>query len=170
MVTALRRYGLVAFAFAFAACTPAETGHYGPATWALDPDAEITGETTEFTAWVTERACASGRSSEDRIGGPDIQLSDDAVILSFGVVPLPGAQDCQGNPPTAVTVPPLIMSIIVQAANAAAGANRVLVKASVAVVPADNALPALKPNQPNQSRPAPSIVNGTLCGRIAWRP
>lgn len=103
-MTALRRYGLVAFAFAFAACTPAETGHYGPATWALDPDAEITGETTEFTAWVTERACASGRSSEDRIGGPDIQLSDDAVILSFGVVPLPGAQDCQGNPPTAVTV------------------------------------------------------------------
>ena len=29
---------------------------------------------------------------------------------------------------------------------------------------AASALPALKPNQPNQSRPAPSSVNGTLCG------
>ncbi len=26
--------------------------------------------------------------------------------------------------------------------------------------------PALKPNQPNQSRPAPSITRGRLCGRI----
>ena len=26
------------------------------------------------------------------------------------------------------------------------------------------ALPALKPNQPNQRSPAPSSVNGTLCG------
>ena len=26
-------------------------------------------------------------------------------------------------------------------------------------------LPPLKPNQPNQSRPAPSATNGTLCGR-----
>ena len=34
---------------------------------------------------------------------------------------------------------------------------------------APSALPALKPNQPNQSRPAPSSVNGTLCGRNAWR-
>src|SRR5262249_278018 len=31
------------------------------------------------------------------------------------------------------------------------------------------ALPALKPNQPNQSSPAPSRTNGTLCGRNACR-
>ncbi len=29
--------------------------------------------------------------------------------------------------------------------------------------------PALKPNQPNQSSPAPSITNGRLCGRIGSR-
>src|SRR6185436_12700679 len=72
--------------------------------------------------------------------------------------------------PTAVTVPPRNMSISVQAASVAAGASSVFVNASVAVVPADSALPALKPNQPNHNRPAPSMVKGTLCGRIAWRP
>ena len=30
--------------------------------------------------------------------------------------------------------------------------------------------PTLKPNQPNHSRPAPSIVNGTLCGRSGSLP
>lgn len=87
-----------------AACVPAESGQYGPATWALDPAADIGAETTEFTAWVTERACASGRSSADRIGGPDIQTSDDTVTVTFGVVPLGGNQACPGNPPTAVMV------------------------------------------------------------------
>ncbi len=42
-------------------------------------------------------------------------------------------------------------------------------KASAAMPLAASALPALKPNQPNQSRPAPSSVNGTLWGRMAWR-
>lgn len=87
-----------------AACTLTETGHYGPATWALDPDARITPQTTEFEAWVTEVACASGRSSADRVGGPDLQISADVVIVTFGVVPLPGAQECPANPPTLVTV------------------------------------------------------------------
>ena len=32
--------------------------------------------------------------------------------------------------------------------------------------PADKALPALKPNQPNQSMPAPRSTSGMLCGRI----
>ena len=31
---------------------------------------------------------------------------------------------------------------------------------------APSAEPALKPNQPNHSSPAPSITNGTLCGRM----
>src|SRR5690349_16679034 len=72
--------------------------------------------------------------------------------------------------PTAVTVPPRSISIIVHAKSAAAGASSVLVNARVAVVPAESALPALKPNHPNHSSPAPSIVKGTLWGRIAWRP
>ncbi len=72
--------------------------------------------------------------------------------------------------PMAVTRPPRARSISVHVASVAAGASRVLVKASAAVGDAARALPALKPNQPNHSTPAPSSVNGTLCGRMAWRP
>ena len=43
------------------------------------------------------------------------------------------------------------------------------VNASAAEALAPRALPALNPNQPNQSSPAPSSVKGTLCGRMAWR-
>lgn len=103
----MRRFTLVIFgaalALALAACDLAGQPA-GPATWTHDPNAEIGGEVTEFSAWVTERACASGRSSADRIIGPDIQTSADAVVVTFRVRGLPGAQDCPGNPPTRVTV------------------------------------------------------------------
>src|SRR6185295_5011743 len=46
-----------------------------------------------------------------------------------------------------------------------AGASIVEVNASAAIPLAASALPALKPNHPNQRTPAPSSVNGTLCGR-----
>ena len=51
-------------------------------------------------------------------------------------------------------------------AAADAVATCVLVKASAARPLAASAEPALKPNQPNHSRPAPSMTNGRLCGRI----
>src|SRR5512139_3874821 len=47
---------------------------------------------------------------------------------------------------------------------AAAVATGVTTKALAAKPLAPSALPALKPNQPNQSRPAPSTANGRLCG------
>ena len=56
------------------------------------------------------------------------------------------------------------MSSSVQTTSVPAGASIVAVKARAADGVAARALPALKPNQPNQSRPAPSSVNGTLCG------
>ena len=43
-------------------------------------------------------------------------------------------------------------------------------KARAAVLSAASSEPALKPNQPNQSRPAPSRVSGRLCGRIGSLP
>ena len=49
---------------------------------------------------------------------------------------------------------------------AAAVAVFVLTKATPARLPAPSADPALKPNQPNHSNPAPSRVKGRLCGRI----
>ena len=46
-------------------------------------------------------------------------------------------------------------------------ATRVLRKIAAAVPLAASAEPALKPNQPNHSRPTPSSTKGRLCGRIA---
>src|SRR6476469_2939441 len=45
----------------------------------------------------------------------------------------------------------------------------VLMNATPARLLAPSADPALKPNQPNHSRPAPRRTNGTLCGRMLSR-
>lgn len=80
-------------------------GCSGAATWHHDPGAEVGPDTTEFTAWVTETACASGQPSAGRIVGPDIEVSEDVVVVTFGVRAQLGlSQSCQGNPPTGVTV------------------------------------------------------------------
>src|SRR6478735_2866046 len=49
-------------------------------------------------------------------------------------------------------------------------AVEVLIQARPAIPSAAPSDPALNPNQPNHSRPAPSITKGTLCGRIGSRP
>src|SRR6185503_8880175 len=69
--------------------------------------------------------------------------------------------------PTAVAFCWRAASRNVQTTSVPAGASMVVVKARAADPFAATALPALKPNQPNQSRPAPSSVNGTLCGTSA---
>src|SRR5688572_32348464 len=68
--------------------------------------------------------------------------------------------------PTAVGLPERMMSRNVQTTSVAAGANIVVANARPAIGLAASALPALKPNQPNQSNPEPSSTNGTLCGMI----
>src|ERR671932_1416234 len=69
--------------------------------------------------------------------------------------------------PSEVGCPSRIFSTSSQPRTAAAVATWVLVKASPARPLAARADPALKPNQPNHSRPAPSITNGRLCG-LNW--
>ncbi len=69
--------------------------------------------------------------------------------------------------PTAVTLPLRIRSSSVHTTSAAAGASMVVANASAAAGVAPSAEPALKPNHPNQSSPAPRSANGTLCGRNA---
>ncbi|HEX6139908.1 MAG TPA: hypothetical protein VF013_05510 [Candidatus Limnocylindria bacterium] len=76
----------------------------GTATWALSADEEIGPETQSFTAFVTERDCASGRSSQGRIVGPSIDYEADAVVVTFGVRGLGGVQSCPSNPATRVEV------------------------------------------------------------------
>ena len=53
---------------------------------------------------MTEIACASGQSSEDRIVAPRIVVEEDAITITFAVMPLEGPQDCQGNPASEVRV------------------------------------------------------------------
>lgn len=78
----------------------------GDADWVLAPGQPPIGpDTRTFQADVTERACASGRSSEGRIAGPEILAIADKVLVTFAVRPLGGdVQTCPSNPPTRVTV------------------------------------------------------------------
>src|SRR5438445_2981234 len=68
--------------------------------------------------------------------------------------------------PRVLNVPCWIFSAISQPIIAVQVATWVLMNTIDAWPLAPSALPALKPNQPNHSRPTPSITNGTLCGRI----
>jgi hypothetical protein len=73
---------------------------FGIATWSVDPAGPaITAETRAFDALVVEQACASGQPSDGRIAPPVIVYQADAILITFGVAPRPGGQDCPGNPP-----------------------------------------------------------------------
>lgn len=87
-------------------CRPRpDLGRLGIASWTFDPAAPRPGpDARRFRALVTEMACASGRSAEGRVAAPVIVYGLREVVVVFGVVPLPGGQDCQGNPPTPVEV------------------------------------------------------------------
>src|SRR5271157_101761 len=66
--------------------------------------------------------------------------------------------------PKTVGLPPTIHSIMGHVNAAAAVAVLVAINALVASSFAASALPALKPNQPNQRSPAPSTAKGMLWG------
>src|SRR5215475_1531458 len=66
--------------------------------------------------------------------------------------------------PTIVGLRLRIHSTMIQPSNAAAVASCVLTNAMAVIRSAVSSEPALKPNQPNHSRPAPSATIGTLCG------
>lgn len=90
----------------YGACRPSVVlNGLGNASWMLDPDLpQPDASDTEFVALVTERACASGQSSEGRVSPPVILYEADRILVIFGVRPLPGAQRCPGNPSTRVVV------------------------------------------------------------------
>src|SRR3989454_6885794 len=72
--------------------------------------------------------------------------------------------------PSTVGLPRVSHSVNIQPSAAAAAPVFVAVNALTASPLASSALPALKPNQPNHSRPAPITVIGRLCGCIGWWP
>src|SRR5689334_16276308 len=72
--------------------------------------------------------------------------------------------------PSTVGLPREDHSVNIQPSAAAAVAVFVVMNAWAARPLAASALPALKPNQPNHKRLAPSTVNGRLWGGIGWWP
>jgi hypothetical protein len=76
----------------------------GAASWWLDPRAPApTPDSTSIRGFVREEGCASGKSPEGRLEGPLFDLTETDVTVTFGVRPLPGAQDCQANAAFPVT-------------------------------------------------------------------
>src|SRR5204862_5402804 len=72
--------------------------------------------------------------------------------------------------PSTVGLPRIAHSVNIQPSAAADAPVLVARKALAASPLASSALPALKPNQPNHSSPAPITVIGRLCGCIGWCP
>jgi hypothetical protein len=77
----------------------------GEVEWVLDPDAPPPdASSTQLRLLATERSCASGQEMGERLLGPQVVETDDAVLIALGVIPQPGAQACPGNPSTPVVV------------------------------------------------------------------
>lgn len=79
-------------------------GRLGKASWWLDPKAPApTPDSIVIRGFVMELACASGKTPAGRLEQPLVDLTETAVTVTFGIRPLPGDQDCQGNEPFPIT-------------------------------------------------------------------
>jgi hypothetical protein len=77
----------------------------GAVEWELNPDVPTPdSSSTAISVLATERGCASGQDMGDRLLGPHVVETEDAVRIAFGVIPRPGSQDCQDNPAAPVVV------------------------------------------------------------------
>jgi len=77
----------------------------GSVEWVLNPQSPAPAATsTEIGVSVTERDCASGQAMGDRLIGPQIVESDDAVRIAFAVISQSGDQNCPDNPSEVVIV------------------------------------------------------------------
>ena len=77
----------------------------GSVTWELDPTfPPPDAASTELHVLATERACTGGSELGERLLGPQVVETDDAVRVTFAAIPLTGSQPCPGNPATPVMV------------------------------------------------------------------
>lgn len=74
--------------------------------WRIDSAAEpLTPASTTVAVLVTERNCVGGQPMGDRLLGPEIVMTESAVLLAFAAEPPPGdAHECPGNPEQPVVV------------------------------------------------------------------
>jgi len=74
----------------------------GWAAWWVDPKAGApAADGTTVDALLLEEACASGKTPAGRVVGPAFLEDAQRVIVTFGVKPRNGDQDCPSNPPFA---------------------------------------------------------------------
>ncbi|MBW3667267.1 MAG: hypothetical protein KY394_06705 [Actinobacteria bacterium] len=68
--------------------------------WRIDPAAQpVDAEDTKMPLLLSERECVSGQEIGDRLLGPEVVLTEDAVLIAFAATPPEGdGFDCQGNP------------------------------------------------------------------------
>ena len=90
-----------------------DSGQCRPRTWmgstlGIAADWKLSTKTTKTSTTlkvlVTERTCASGTSAKGRIAKPRISYEEDRIVITVGVKPLDGAQDCKANPATPLTI------------------------------------------------------------------
>ena len=74
--------------------------------WRIDPSAEpLTPNSTQIGVLATEQECVSGQAMGDRLLGPEVVITETAVLIAFAANPPPGgSQTCPGNPELAVVV------------------------------------------------------------------
>lgn len=75
------------------------------ADWSLDPSFPApTSNGRNLHVLVVEISCSGGASPEGRILPPLVIYGSDSVLIAVAVRPLPGANDCVGNPAYPFTV------------------------------------------------------------------
>jgi hypothetical protein len=78
---------------------------FGPATWALDPEAPTPGpQATAINILVWEGSCSSGSPATGRMSAPVIDYAAGAVTITLGVRGLVGLQTCPLPPGTPAIV------------------------------------------------------------------
>jgi hypothetical protein len=65
------------------------------ATWVVDPDEQVTSETTGFTAVVTRVGCGSGVDGEPN--APAIEYTESEVRITFRISPHVDSGTCEGT-------------------------------------------------------------------------
>ena len=75
------------------------------ARWGLNPTASpLTPAARSITVVVNDRACASGVGPDERLDDPTVEVTPEALIVTFTSRPPSGDQNCPGNPAVKRTV------------------------------------------------------------------
>ena len=73
--------------------------------WRVDPESPSGASDTALTVLVSERECVSGQELGDRLRGPQVVVTDDAVRIAFAAQPPPGDSfNCPSNPEARMAV------------------------------------------------------------------